>query len=136
MSELPKGWIGVDLDGTLALYDEKHGMDPIGEPIPKMLIRVQCWLESGQEVRIFTARVYPLSDIGKELVLPALEQTSSRIVFAINQVALIRAWCQKHFGQILPITCKKDFMMIQLWDDRAVQVIPNTGDRADGIVDV
>lgn len=25
-----------------------------------------------------------------------------------------------------------DFAMVELWDDRCVQVIPNTGKRADG----
>ena len=30
------------------------------------------------------------------------------------------------------MTHEKDFRMIQLWDDRCVQVIPNTGLRADG----
>jgi hypothetical protein len=39
----------------------------------------------------------------------------------------IEAWCIKHIGQSLPITCQKDYGMIELWDDRCVQVIPNTG---------
>jgi hypothetical protein len=30
------------------------------------------------------------------------------------------------------ITHEKDHKMIELWDDRCVQVIPNTGERADG----
>jgi len=30
------------------------------------------------------------------------------------------------------ITHAKDHKMIELWDDRVVQVIPNTGERADG----
>ncbi len=33
----------------------------------------------------------------------------------------------KHIGKELEITNVKDFGMIELWDDRAVQVIPNTG---------
>lgn len=32
----------------------------------------------------------------------------------------------------LAVTCTKDFAMVALWDDRAVQIIPNTGRRADG----
>jgi hypothetical protein len=40
-------------------------------------------------------------------------------------------WCEEHIGVRLPITCTKDYGMVELWDDRAVQVIPNTGDRAD-----
>jgi hypothetical protein len=49
-------WIGVDLDGTLAMYngwvDETH----IGEPVPAMALRVRAWLAKGHTVKIFTAR--------------------------------------------------------------------------------
>jgi hypothetical protein len=31
------------------------------------------------------------------------------------------------------VTREKDFAMIELWDDRAVQVVTNTGERADGL---
>ncbi len=51
------GWIGVDLDGTLAQYDGWKGPDNIGDPIPLMVGRVKEWLEAGHEVRVFTARV-------------------------------------------------------------------------------
>jgi len=49
-------WIGVDLDQTLAFYDEWRGVDHIGEPIPNMLEMVKGLLESGETVKIFTAR--------------------------------------------------------------------------------
>lgn len=52
-----KGWIGVDLDGTLAHYDEWRGVSHVGEPVPLMLERVRRWLGEGREVRILTARV-------------------------------------------------------------------------------
>jgi hypothetical protein len=106
------GWIGVDLDGTLAEY---HGWAEgmIGKPIPKMLQRVKYWLLAGKDVRIFTARV-------------------SHPVVREKAKALIEQWCVIHIGKILPITCRKDFEMIELWDDRCVQIIPNTGERADG----
>ncbi|MEI8285241.1 MAG: hypothetical protein WCG52_09650, partial [bacterium] len=48
------GWIGVDLDGTLAEFI--GDMSFIGEPIMPMLNRVKTWLANGREVRIFTAR--------------------------------------------------------------------------------
>ena len=32
----------------------------------------------------------------------------------------------------LEITNVKDFYMIELWDDRVVQVVPNSGQRVDG----
>lgn len=111
-----KGWIGVDLDGTLAHYDVWQGFAHIGEPIPLMAARVAAWLEAGQDVRIFTARVGP----GKTLVDTQASKDA------------IDAWTLKHFGEKLPVTATKDFSMTQLWDDRAVQVVPNTGLRADG----
>lgn len=52
------GWIGVDLDGTLAHYDGGVGVDHIGPPVPAMLTRVKQWLAEGRAVKIFTARVH------------------------------------------------------------------------------
>jgi len=106
------GWIGVDLDGTLAEYDGWQGADHIGKPIPRMVERVQKWVAKGKEVKIFTARV-------------ALDEDGS-------VADKIKAWCKEHLGFELEVTNEKDYGMIELWDDRAVQVIPNTGKRADG----
>ena len=36
-------------------------------------------------------------------------------------------WCEEHIGARLEVTATKDFEMIELWDDRCVQVIMNTG---------
>lgn len=112
---MSNGWIGVDLDGTLAMYpgtyDKFHG---IGEPIPLMVNRVQRWLSQGIEVRILTARA------------------ASKDPMVTQEV---QDWCLEHIGQALPVTCQKDFSMIELWDDRAVQVIPNKGVRVDGITE-
>lgn len=113
----PNGWIGVDLDRTLAHYDAWQGEEHIGEPIPAMLARVKVWLEQGVEVRIFTARVSNTPERG-------------RSIEAIT--AIIQDWCEKHVGVRLPVTNAKDYGMIELWDDRAVQVEPNTGIRSDG----
>lgn len=38
------GWIGVDLDGTLAVYKGWNGPEHIGEPIPIMIDRVKLWI--------------------------------------------------------------------------------------------
>ena len=100
------GWIGVDLDGTLAHYDGWKGKHHIGEPIPAMVKRVRAWLDQGREVRIFTARAHDV---------------------AYPEIKAIQDWCLKHIGQKLPVTCTKDFGMTELWDDRAVSVEPNTG---------
>lgn len=105
------GWIGVDLDGTLAHYTEWRGPEHIGEPIPAMVERVRGWLAEGREVRIFTARV---ACDGWERV---------------KRVRAIAAWCRMHLGQELEVTCTKDMHMIELWDDRAVTVAQNTGEQ-------
>ena len=121
------GWIGVDLDGTLAIYNGWVSEEYIGEPIPAMLERVKIWVSHGQPVKIFTARV----DGGEvALAMGNAEGEKFRDVARIRSI--IEAWCFKHIGFVLPITNKKDYGMIELWDDRAVQVIPNTGQRADG----
>jgi len=113
---MSQGWIGVDLDGTLAHYDKWVSVEHIGEPVPLMLERVKGWLAKGTDVRIVTARVHPNQD--------------RRVLAAARY--WIEKWCLEHLGQQLPITHEKDFAMIELWDDRAVQVEPNTGRRIDG----
>lgn len=113
-----KGWIGVDLDGTLAFYVKWVNWDVIGSPVPLMLERVKGWLAEGREVRIFTARVSFENDICKASGKP----------FTRQQVAeVIQDWLEKNGLPRLQVTHEKDFNMIELWDDRAIQVIPNTG---------
>lgn len=109
-----RGWIGVDLDGTLAQYDGWKDASHIGPPIGPMRDRVLRWLKEGIEVRIFTARVHP-GDNG------------DRRNQAVDADVAIRGWCLEHIGIVLPVTCSKDTHMIELWDDRCVQVQPNTG---------
>lgn len=108
------GWIAVDLDGTLARYDGWISSEHIGEPISEMVNRVKKWITEGHDVRIFTARVCNND-----------EQ---------NCRQHIENWCLDHIGVALPITNSKDYGMIELWDDRCVQVIPNTGKRVDQIL--
>jgi hypothetical protein len=110
------GWIGVDLDGTLAKYAGWKGVDHIGEPIELMVNRVKGWLEAGKTVKIFTARVWN-------------DGSPERAVEAKQAEEHIRAWCLKHIGQELEVTNAKDYEMTELWDDRAVQVVSNTGLR-------
>lgn len=108
------GWIGVDLDGTLAEYYEYRGPSHIGKPIPKMVNRVKKWISEGKDVQILTARVHPKNP-GK----------------AESEIA-ISVWTKKVFGRALRIRSDKDLNMIELWDDRCIQVVPNTGERVDG----
>lgn len=114
------GWIGVDLDGTLAEY---HGWrdGAIGQPIPTMVNRVRQWLAEGREVRIFTARVCVCDEVSSESGMRATPE------FAEQQRRYIQAWCEEHIGLRLPVTAVKDFRMIELWDDRCIPVEVNTG---------
>lgn len=98
------GWIGVDLDGTLAQYDGWRGAAHIGEPVPAMLERVRQWLADGTRVKIFTARA------GVPSELPH-----------------VRYWLEEQGIGGLEITNVKDYGMIELWDDRVVSVERNTG---------
>lgn len=104
-----EGAIAVDLDGTLAYYDDWCGIEHIGEPILLMLNRVKKWISEGKRVKIFTARV------GDPETIPYIE-----------------SWLEKHGIGGLEITNIKGYDIVELWDDRAIQIIPNTGIRVDG----
>jgi hypothetical protein len=116
---MSKGWIAVDLDGTLAEYDGWRGETWIGRPIPLMLARVKAWLAAGKTVKIFTARVGRTDPDELAAVLGAVQR-----------------WCIEHVGQSLEVTATKDYSMIELWDDRCIQVVTNTGRRADGLDEI
>lgn len=112
-----KGWIGVDFDGTLAMYTGWQGHEaPLGAPIPKMVARVKKWIAEGKDVRLFTARWNcPLDSA----------EVKTAVEVSLND------WMQEHLGFVLPITQTKDYQMVELWDDRVVQVDKNTGERVD-----
>lgn len=99
-----EGWIGVDLDGTLAEYDGWKGEEHIGPPIPLMLERVKKWIADGITVKIFTAR-------------------ASRP----ESIPHIKKWLEANGLPDLEVTNCKDFGMVMLWDDRCVRVEANTG---------
>jgi hypothetical protein len=100
-----KPWIGVDFDGTLCTYDGWKGPLHVGEPVPLMMDHVKEWLAKGIRVKIVTARA-TLGPI---------------------QVALVRLWMAYYGLPDLEITATKDRFMLELWDDRAIQVEKNTG---------
>lgn len=107
---MTKGWIGVDFDGTLSVYDTWQGIGVYGPPVPLMVERIKKWLAAGITVKIMTARA-----------------VDSR------EVAAIEDWLTHVAGlPALMVTDRKDYSMIELWDDRAVQVRRNTGQRMDG----
>lgn len=97
-------WIAVDLDGTLAEYTGWRGIWHIGQPVPLMKQRVLAWIEAGYVIKVFTARAS----------VP-------------DGVAPVKEWLARNGFPDLEVTNCKDFQMIELWDDRAIQVISNTG---------
>lgn len=107
--------IAVDLDATLAEYSGWKGAEDIGAPIAAMVEKVKAALAQGDEVYIFTARVNPLGDWQR-----ALNATLATL--------LIAQWSQRHLGRLLPIVFQKSPDMSEIWDDRAKQVVPNTGE--------
>ena len=105
-------WIGVDLDGTLA-HDlgnrrDSKGLGEIGSPIKPMAERLKKWTAEGKTVKIFTARA-----------------SSPR------QVVMIKEWLAENDLPDLEVTNVKDLRMIELWDDRCVQVMTNLGEPVD-----
>lgn len=104
-------WTGFDLDGTLAEYDGWHGIDHIGKPIKPMCDLMKKIREEGAKVKILTARAAPRKDGSN----------------AEDARKHIEKWCEKNLGFVPEITHEKDSLMDTLYDDRAVQVIPNTG---------
>lgn len=102
-----RGWIGVDLDGTLAEWRSGDSIHRIGNPIPAMVNRVKNWIANGRKVKVFTARV-------------AYDSKPQR--------DMISAWTKQHIGVALEATAKKDPQMTELWDDRAIQVVANKGE--------
>ena len=104
-------WTGFDLDGTLAEYDGWKGIEYIGSPIKPMCDLIKKLHSDGKLVKILTARVAPRKD--------GADATLAR--------QCIRKWCIENLGFVPDITHEKDALMERLYDDRVVQVIPDTG---------
>jgi hypothetical protein len=100
----PGPWYGVDLDGTLAVWDANSTLSRIGAPIPSMVDMVLRMVDNGIRVKIFTARACDPAQIPK-----------------------IQAWMNQHGLPGLEITNVKDYYMERLYDDRAIRVERNTG---------
>ena len=125
------GWIGVDVDGTVFEYRGWVAWNVFGNPIPAMVDRIRAWHDAGVEVRFVTARVglpisdgvlYRVDDYKKHVC-----RTSGVRFSDADMVAALHEHCRKHDVPELRVQCWKDARMIELWDDRAVQVVPNEG---------
>lgn len=111
-------WVGFDLDGTLAEYDQWRGFGHIGKPVPKMVAMIKAYKARGVKVKILTARVAPTS------ADPAKEGGGTKE----EVMKVISDWCEKNIGFVPEITHEKDFLMVEFFDDRCTQVIPNSGE--------
>lgn len=100
----PGPWYGVDLDGTLAVWNDTSTLGRIGDPIPVMVDMVRRMVDNGIQVKIFTARACDPAQIPK-----------------------IQAWMNQNGLPGLEITNVKDYYMERLYDDRAIRVERNTG---------
>ena len=110
-------WVGFDLDGTLAEHGKYLGPGHIGQMIPKMKEILLEWIRQGFRVKIMTAR---------------MSHADSRD----EARSVIQDWLEDNGVPRLEVTCKKDYKMIRLYDDRAVQVIPNTGVTLEEVVTI
>lgn len=108
-----KPWVGIDLDGTLAEF-HPAGDHSIGRPVAPMVELVRKTLYTDKiDVKIFTARVSGHPDSEEPRVATMRIQD-----WLENECNLPR----------LEVTNVKDFYMVELYDDRAVQVVFNTGE--------
>jgi hypothetical protein len=132
------GWIGVDLDGTMFTYTDWVGWNVFGEPIKPMIDRVLLWLASGVMVKVVTARVGSpifILDAGSSILkgpYPNEAKINTCHVTGepfsdVMMIAAIQDHLAKHGIPRLQVQCYKDVNMIELWDDRAIQVIANKG---------
>jgi len=102
-------WVGFDLDGTLAFYDYWRGASHIGKIIPRAKLLLIEEIRNGRiynyTVKIFTARS----------TIPEHKQ-------------YVEQWLKDNGLPDLEVTNIKDYGMRKLYDDRAIQVIKNTGE--------
>lgn len=142
-----KGWYGFDLDGTLAKYDGWRGIDHIGEPIEPMVDLIKKMHDEGKVVKILTARVSPRANAEykdrKKCNPPDYAATDDLSGFSVDMKTWIENmylgldmwgarefvidWCLKNLGFLPSVTHEKDHLMLELYDDRVKQVVPNEG---------
>jgi hypothetical protein len=99
-----KQWLGVDLDGTLAYYAKWSGIEHIGEPISNIKELLLVLHSKGVNIKIFTARIAEK-----------------------GAIKYIKQWLKNNDFPNWEITNIKDMHCVEIWDDRCVQVIRNTG---------
>lgn len=133
--ETGKGWYGFDLDGTLAKYDGWKGIDSIGAPVAPMVKLIRQMHDEGKVVKIMTARVAPKE---KPETKPNPYRTGNWCIqepdvqtWALKDewtpLEFIQEWCYRVLGFVPEVVYQKDHLMLELYDDRVKQVVPNEG---------
>lgn len=142
-----KGWYGFDLDGTLAKYDKWEGFDHVGEPIKPMVDLIKKMHDEGKVVKILTARVSLRANTEykarEKCAPPDYVTTADFSCLSANAKTWVENmylcldtwgarefvidWCLKNLGFLPEITHEKDHLMLELYDDRVKQVVPNEG---------
>ena len=133
--EAGKGWYGFDLDGTLAKYDGWRGIIHIGKPIAPMVKLIQQMHDEGKVVKIMTARVAPKAEpeTGENpytlnhLTVEAPDVQTWALKDRWGPLEYIQEWCYRNLGFVPDIVYQKDHLMLELYDDRVKQVVPNEG---------
>lgn len=121
----PEGWIAVDMDGTLFEYTTWTKWNAFGAPIKLMAERVIHWvMEEKKDVRIFTARM-PLPH---EQEIEHVCRNSGEKFTGVMMKHAIAMHCREHLGFPMRAQCYKDLNTIEIWDDRAIGVVANTGE--------
>ena len=145
--ETGKGWYGFDLDGTLAKYDGWKGIDHIGEPVKPMVDLIKRMHAEGRIVKILTARVSPRANtkykVREKCAPPDYVTTADFSCLSATAKTWVENmylyldtwgarefvidWCLRNLGFLPEITHEKDHLMLELYDDRVKQVVPNEG---------
>lgn len=133
--ETGKGWYGFDLDGTLAKYDGWKGIDHIGEPVGPMIDLIKRMHDEGKVVKIMTARVAPKEKpevkpnpyLENHWVIESLDDMPWALKNKWTPLEFIQDWCYRVLGFVPDIVYQKDHLMLELYDDRVKQVVPNEG---------
>ena len=130
-----KGWYGFDLDGTLAKYDGWKGIDHIGEPVKPMVDLIKKMHAEGKVVKIMTARVAPKEKpeskpnpyMAGNLCVQEPDVQTWALKDEWTPLEFVQEWCYRNLGFIPEIVYQKDHLMLELYDDRVKQVVPNEG---------
>jgi hypothetical protein len=99
--EQTEGWIGVELEGVLALRTSDGS---IGEPILPACSAVKALIAAGKDVRI----------------VDALARVARRHAEIIE-------WCERNLGAKLGVELGLRASMTEFWSARAVQMVPDKG---------